>query len=355
MRTRNMLLIAVAAAALCLCSAFAWADSIDPKDQIMIQADKAVGAAMSQLKAKPGAGLLVLTNAGHGQIDGRSTESFLDVAAKNCGVSLGTKSLLMVHSSINTPLWAAVFNKADYRMVFMKWTTKGFDSKIVDAAPDKILSPEGWKKAASVMGPCTFGVVSIAQCWAKGASWPLLHAACFHNHFCPGLNAGYITVEYLNKNMPLGSGDKYVFVGAPPKCWMDGLQVLLDATAGKSGVYNMLVSKKATSKFFDGKVGPLVIALKVNAKADKCQGMVLGIDWAGAMKASKVATLAPKGGRSNPMFWIARVKMSVDLAVQPMDEKFNYIVKVKDFSGPAALAKKLASAGADPYALIPAK
>jgi len=61
----------------------------------------------------------------------------------------------------------------------------------------------------------------------------------------------------------------------------------------------------------------------------------------------KPGELAPKGGKSDPMFWVARVKMSRELARLPMEQLKGMIVEMKSFSGPAALADKIGSG--DPY------
>ena len=60
--------------------------------------------------------------------------------------------------------------------------------------------------------------------------------------------------------------------------------------------------------------------------------------------------MAPKGGPGNPMFWIARVKMSKELARMPDHQLFSYLVELKSFSGKAGLAEKVA--GGDPYAVV---
>ncbi len=161
-----------------------------------------------------------------------------------------------------------------------------------------------------------------------------------------------MAAHYLVRNLPLGSGDKYAFVGAPSKCFMDALQVLFDTTAGKAGAFGMPLSGKAAAKYFGQKAGPMVIAMRVNDKADKCRGLVLGFDWKKAGADTGVIDLAPKGGPSNPLFWIARVKMSSVMATLPLERKLDYIVKVKEFSGPAALSKKVAVGGGDPYAVV---
>jgi len=354
MRKQSVLITWLLTAVFVLAAAQALAGSLAADDPILGQGEKALAAAMTDLKAQPGQkGLLALTNAGYGQIQGSSTEAFLDLINRVTGLSQGSRSLLMVHSPAQTPLWMALFKKDDGRLAFMKWTTEGFKAQSVDASAEKILTPEGWRAAASgLMGPSTFGIVSISHAWASGASWPLLWAGCFHNHLCPGLNSGYVAVEYLKQNLPLGPGDKYVFVGAPPICAMDAFLVLLDTTMGKAGAYGLPLKGQDTAEYFGSTAGPLAIAMRVNAKADKCTGMVLGLDWAKVKQDTGGADLAPEGGPANPLFWIARVKMSAGMAALPMEKKLGYIIKVKDFSGPAALADQVAVGGGDPYAVV---
>ena len=50
------------------------------------------------------------------------------------------------------------------------------------------------------------------------------------------------------------------------------------------------------------------------------------------------------------MFWVARVKMSRELARLPLDKLLAYIVELKSFAGKAKLADKVA--GGDPYAVV---
>lgn len=80
----------------------------------------------------------------------------------------------------------------------------------------------------------------------------------------------------------------------------------------------------------------------VNNKSDTCDGRVLEFDWNKAFQDTglKPDELSPKGGPANPVFWIARVKMSRELARLPMDKHLTYIVELKSFTGKAKLATK---------------
>jgi formylmethanofuran dehydrogenase subunit E-like metal-binding protein len=321
----------------------AWLDS----------ARTALNRAMSEIgvsRADPN--LLVLTNAGYGTIDNQSTEAFLDTVQGETGCSMGTRSLLPLHTSVQEPLWCSLYRMDTGGLVFVKWTGKDFEQQIIHAAPAHILTPEGWREAASgIIGSRIFSVVSISLTWSVDPPWTLLKAATFHDHFCPGVNSGFIAGEYLMENLPLKPGEKYVFVAAPGKCAADALQVMFNATAGKSSAYSMAIDGKSLAKYSGKGVKPSIIAMRVNRKSDKCDGRVLGFDWKKAYEATgvKADEMAPKGGPAVPMFWVARAKMSMELARLPKQTLQSYIVALKSFSGKASLADQVA--GGDPYAV----
>jgi len=314
----------------------------------------ALKSAMSEIGiSRADSNLLVLTNAGYGTIDNQSTEAFLDTASGGTGCSMGTRSLLAVHTGVQEPLWCALFRKDTGKLVFFKWTGKGFERQVIDASPEKILTPDGWKKASSgLIGQKMFSVVSLSITWAVDPPWTLLLAATFHDHFCPGVNSGYIAGQYFMEKLPLGAGDQYVFVTAPGRCPADALQVMFNATAGKGSGYTMAISGEFLDKYAKDGVQPSIVAMRVNRKSDKCDGMILGFNWNKAYSDTgvKAEEIAPKGGPNNPMFWVARAKMSRELASLSKDKLVTYIVDLKSFSGKANLSDKVA--GGDPYAVV---
>jgi formylmethanofuran dehydrogenase subunit E-like metal-binding protein len=316
------------------------------------QAENALRQVVSEIELSPGdRNLLVLTNAGYGRVNTQSTEAFLDVAHEITGCSVGERSLLAVHASVFDPLWFALFRKDTGKIVFVKWSGSQFERQHVDASPDKILTPQAWQEAGKgLIGSNLFSVVSISLTWAVDPPWSLLLAATYHDHFCPGLNSGYIIGQYVMKNLAPGSGDKYVFATAPAKCAADALQVMFNTTSGKSGGYAMAIDGKKLGEYALGDVTPMTVAMRVNNKKDECAGLVLGFDWSKAYATTGVKPdeLHAKGGGSNPMFWVARVKMSSELARQPKEKLMDMIVVMKSFNGPAALADQIGAG--DPYA-----
>jgi len=74
-----------------------------------------------------------------------------------------------------------------------------------------------------------------------------------------------------------------MFIGAPPGCLLDALQIIFDTTTGKSAAFSKAVSKQKIEKyaqdlwFKDAPISPLaVIVMRVNKKSNSCEGVVLG-------------------------------------------------------------------------------
>ncbi len=340
--------VGVVALELCLLNHDGWAHEWSSRAQ------EVLAKAMAQMALAPGdPRLLVLTNAGFGQIGNETTEAFLDIAVKETGCTLGKRSLLTVHTSVQEPLWWALYRKDTGKIAFFKWTGGGFAEQIIYASPEKVLSAEGWKAAqAGPIGRNLFSVVSISLTWAVNPPWTLLLSSTFHDHFCPGLNAGYIFALYVMDHLPLAPREQYVMVAAPGRCPIDALQILLNTTGGKQSAYVMGIDKDLLAKYSKGSVQPFIVAMKVNRELDACDGIVLGFDWEKMMTDTSIKRehLYAKEGPKDPWYWISRVKASVELAKMPKEKLLGYAVELKRFSGKADLADKMASS--DPYAVI---
>jgi hypothetical protein len=114
MKRKLNLLVALAAVPLFLLVTHdGWAQGWTAKAQ------EALVKAMAEMALSPGdPRLLALTNAGFGQIGSQSTEAFWDIAGKETGCSPGARSLLPVHTSVQEPLWCALYRKDKGKMVF---------------------------------------------------------------------------------------------------------------------------------------------------------------------------------------------------------------------------------------------
>jgi formylmethanofuran dehydrogenase subunit E len=294
--------------------------------------------------------LFVLTNAGYGRIENQTTEGFIDIAYAVTGCTIGSRSLLLVHSPFDAPLWVSLYRRDTGSILFIRWTPEGIRKQRINAVPEVILTPAGWKEAAAgVIGPNLFSVVSISLAWSVNPSWTLLCAASFHNHLCPGLNVGYFAAMKLREILPLRGAERYIFVSAPSKCWADAMQVIYDTTPGKGGGYAYAISDKELEKYTQNGVAPILIALRVSKKEDRCDGVVLGFDWDRAFAATGV-NRDDFHSTSGPLPVISRAKMSWKLAGAPIEKNISYIVELKRFSGKAALAGMIVKG--DPYAAV---
>jgi formylmethanofuran dehydrogenase subunit E-like metal-binding protein len=336
-----------------------------PEAPEMGLAEKSVVAALRSLGAEKGdRNVLALTNAGYAIIGGQSSEAFLDILSQETGCSPGRRSLLTVHTPFTEPLWYALYKRDKGRMVYGQWSERQFQEQAFDGSPHAILKPDAWKKAASGIaggGKTLFSIVSISHCWAAGGSWQTLKSCEFHNHFCPGVETGFVISDYLRSQLPLKPGESYSFIAAPSGCAVDVLQVLYDTTTGKTAAYAKTISQEkikqyAGSLWYEAAtLIPLpVIASRINEKEDTCEGVVLGMDYKRLFEdtASNAPDFDPPGGRSNPIRYIVRVKLASKMLAMSDAEKRKYLVEVKKFKGPASLAQKLAQEGTDPYAVI---
>lgn len=318
----------------------------------MEQAATTMQQAMDHIGAKQGdTNLLVLTNAPSVQMGGQPALPYMDVAMQVTGCTLGTRSLLAIQSGPTEALWFSLYNRDNGQLGYMVSGKSGFKVQYVDARPQTVLTSKGWSQAAKgIIAPNMFRTVGISLVWAASPPWNTLKAIQLHNHICPGLSAGIAVSEYIMKNLPPAPGEKVVFVGAPPFCAMDAYQMLFDATSGKKGSFSMLVGNEVL-KEHGYKNSPACIYLRVNPKKDTCKGAILTFDFdkAAGLAGLTYADLSPKGGPSNPMFYISRVKIARVLAGLSTKRKMGLVAVDKTFEGNAELAKFIENANADPY------
>ncbi len=324
------------------------------------RAGQAIRQSMKQLGVdKNDKGILLLTNAYYGRINGQGAEQYRDLLSDITGCTSGKRSLLDVHTPFNEALWFALCQKSTNKLVFSRLQGGTFQSQTIDATPDKLLQVKSWKQASEgLIGARTlFQVASIGLAWSAGTDWQLLKVAGFHDSIAPGVNIGYLFHSYLEKHMPGEKGDQWLFFGALPKCYMDTLQIMYDATLGKLKAFGVAMSKEQLSKYKTKGAMPCIVALKVNGSKDTCRGMVLGFSRKRIMDDLGVreADLNPKGGAYNPVFCIARIKGCMQMAKLKTEDQVKWIVEMRRFSGAASLAHRVCNAGGDPYAVIWAK
>jgi formylmethanofuran dehydrogenase subunit E-like metal-binding protein len=316
----------------------------------------AIAAALKELQSKKGdSGMLVITNAGYGQINNDRTYPLIDIISELTGCSSGRRSLLGVLSSHTAPAWFSIRNDSD-KTVFIKWETDNFVMQIFDASPATLLEYENWKNIADGMvGPRILNQIgSIGSLWSRDVPWYVLKGAELHGGGCPGNFAGYLVHRYLLQNLPLSRNDHYTFVFAPPTCGMDILQLIYASSAGQKLMFSMPFPPDKLSSYITGSVVTFATVIRVNPVKDCSHGVILGFDLNRVCRDARVdsASFFPVGLKANPLFGFARTKVAYFLAGLNRDQQLNYLSEIKKFAGKASLAQQITNSAGNPYKVI---
>ncbi len=271
---------------------------------------------------------LVLTNAGYGKIDGKTTEAFADAVPSVSGCSIGKRSLFFLHTPISAPFWFALYRRDTGDLAFCSWTGGKFEVQKIKAKSELLADRKAMSQAATgTAARFFFQILSFADAWKQGVEWDLLKCAEFHNHRCGGVTGGYLAGKYILSKFPLREGEHYVFVTTAPACPIDAIQVMFDATAGKKKLFSTRMSDDEAAKYEVDGVRPMVIVMRVNDLTDACEGLVLGLSR-GAFRGEAAAS--KDGDR----------------------DELECVKVLKAFSGDSTLAAKLAETGSNPCAVV---
>jgi formylmethanofuran dehydrogenase subunit E-like metal-binding protein len=310
---------------------------------------QAIKAAMAKLKADPEKDdLACLTNAGYAIINGQSTRMLHDVLAKHTSISLGKGNLLPVHSALYDPLWLAFVHKKSDKELMLTYVAPSLNGvDATDPVNVYIAKDQSFKPFAKVLGRKAFAVVTLANGWADNIPDDLMAGSLYHDHLCCGVFSGYFTVRFILKNIPLGEGDGYMYIGAPAWCQDDYLMRALNLTPGKHGYYTMSYPWsrpwKTSEKVFDNLGG---IVIRYNRAAKKGQAYVLRFNWRWDEFAAHIGQPGMKldwGKQRWLHAWYNK------FAMEHLDdpEYFVSIIKVQELKGDKGL-NRLIKLGANP-------
>jgi len=233
---------------------------------------------LKALKAHKGDPLLcTVTDATYVRLEGKTSESCVDIIQEETGCSVGKANLLLFHRPMNYPLKIAMFRRDTGACVVMSYDGKQRESKKYNIGLEAVTKPEFWIELRPPLGPDTFSVVSLANAWAAGVPYDLLKSAEFHGHLCPAIAAGHVIAQYITKKYPLKKGESYTWIASPPWCKDDAIQVLLHLTPGKKSLYakGMTESQKEDLTFEN----PAGILLISGENKTKTKGVVFAFDW----------------------------------------------------------------------------
>ncbi|CQR70188.1 FmdE, Molybdenum formylmethanofuran dehydrogenase operon [Sporomusa ovata DSM 2662] len=307
--------------------------------------------ALNQLGHPDAKNLLVVTNAGYAKVDDQSSAPCLDALTAVTGCTVGKGNLLTVHSAAFTPLYFFVYDSLSGRAAYLEVDkntkiggtsfTQMLDKKDLFAyqavetimASKLIANPEIWDKKLKnrIFNGREFSLVSIANLWTDKAPADLMQAALFHDHFCPGVTAGYYLAKFLLDKYPLADNQSYHIIASPAWCKDDALQVMLNCTVGKGNMvvypladtdkqYLLPEAKDAAGINFVKNTG---IYFMYNKKAKTGKGVVLGFDWDKLCKESGISF-----GREYP--W--RDNLQCDLWMNRHSNDYaRYVTVIKEF------------------------
>ena len=255
--------------------------------------------ALNQLGHPDAKNLLVVTNAGYAKVDDQSSAPCLDALTAVTGCTVGKGNLLIVHSATITPLYFFVYDSLSGRAAYLEVDkntkiggtsfTQMLDKKNLFAhqavetvmASKLIANPEIWDKKLKnrIFNGREFSLVSIANLWVDKAPSDLMQAALFHDHFCPGVTAGYYLAQFLLEKYPLADNQSYHIIASPAWCKDDAFQVMLNCTVGKHSMEVYPLSDSDKQCLVPEAKDATGIYFVYNKQTKTGKGVVLGFDW----------------------------------------------------------------------------
>lgn len=211
---------------------------------------------------------LIITNIGYS----KGSEALLDAFYReihNRGISVN--SLILLHSSYNSPLYFAFLNKGSGKLLYVEG-----EKRVVETVDYQsvINSKDVWneKIASKVFGGREFAILSVSQLFYFSVPYDLHKSIEFHNHVCPGLLHGYLIAELLRSEFK--PGERLLVFAVPPWCKDDALQTIFDVTVGKKGMYVRELREDEKKEY------PDVAGIYVfwNEKEKKGRALILSFD-----------------------------------------------------------------------------
>jgi len=266
---------------------------------------RAAKLAMDQLNFEKGdTNILALTTAGYAIAGGQTTERCVKGLTEVSGCSIGDGNLFTILRPHWKPLWFYFFDKNSGEAVYIQVDATAFDKSLEEltaASDDEIFSinsqanvdldymlnntEEGDKTFnEKLFAGNEFSVVGFSNVWASpNSSFDFLQATAFHDHLCPGVTSGYMLAKFMENALPINdiSAESYKVIACPNWCKDDALQVLWDATPGKSSMFVMALTDTEKSalnaKYNQSDVAGIYV--RWNDTAKKGDAMVLTFNW----------------------------------------------------------------------------
>jgi len=225
--------------------------------------------------------LACLTNAGYVPYRNRSTRILYDVISENSQISLGRGNLLPVHTRWNEEPWLAMVRKVSETELMLTHTPLEPGGPAFSKPLNvRVKKGDSFERFKAALGKKAFSLVTLANGWADGIPEGLMTGALFHDHLCCGVFSGYFTAKFIQTQLPLATGQRYIYIGAPAWCQDDYLMRPLNLTPGKHGYYTMDYPWSRPWKT-KGEVYPSLggILIRFDGKRRTGQANLLCFDW----------------------------------------------------------------------------
>lgn len=376
-----MRFIALRAAAILLAFVFAvYFNSAEVMGQApqQVPLKDAVGRAVIDLGLEKGSSnLCVLSNAPYAKTGPDPAVTCLDMVQEVTGCSIAQKNLLFYHSPITAPLRIVLFHKGTGEAVVITHgggpgqsgrltdpcspisaagKAQNAETARITLAPDKVVDPDSYKAILEKFGPSDgFSIASIVNAWAMGAPYEFLKTCEFHNHYCPGVVGGYLMVKLVMEKYPLQKGLRYVWIGSPPKCGDDAVQILLDLTPGKQNCFikGLTPAQKRQITVEEPLNNVLGILIIWDNAANRGKAVTFKYDWGKAcdMAGIKFSDFFPEKGMADPRFFTSRLKGN--FALMPyLAKPSEFVTVAKETEVTAEMYVQMISAGSNPYEVV---
>jgi formylmethanofuran dehydrogenase subunit E-like metal-binding protein len=295
--------------------------------------------------------LCALTDAPYVKLKGKAAQEYVDLIQEETGCSIGKRNLLFFQRSIGHPLIIAIHREDNGEAAVIVRESDGAHTFRFNIKGDTAADPKLYGAIMKMLKGDTFSILSILTSRAKGAPYDFLKCCEHHNHFCPGVTAGYFIGQLIQEKYPIGPGEQYIWFACPPWCKDDAISTMLDLTPGKGNLY---VKAMAEGQSLEGERGQRAgIMVMWNAKDNHGKAIALQFDWNPAYKLAglNASDFQPQGGPSNPAFFTARIKSSWSL-IPYLDRPERFVRVVQEVEITPDMLQKMKMAGVDPYQTI---
>jgi formylmethanofuran dehydrogenase subunit E-like metal-binding protein len=295
--------------------------------------------------------LCTLTDATYVKIHGKTTESYVDMIQEETGCSVGKGNLLFFHRPADYPLLVAIHREDTGQAVAIKYDGNSAETVRFNLKGDTAADPKHYGGLMKALKADAFSIATILTSRAKGAPYDFLKCTEYHNHYCPGVTSGYFIARLIMDKYPLKGKEQYIWFACPPWCKDDAVSTMLDLTPGKRSLFVKELAEGQPSAGEKGRWAGIMVIWNGQNKSGRALALQYDGDEAYRVAGLTAADFKPKGGKSNPAFFTARVKSAWSL-IPHLEKPERFISVVKEVDITSSDLNQMKMAGGNPYQVI---